>query len=118
MFVSKLATYNPSRLSPKRFSGDKNLNIRITLLSAGIRKMKMKAKWLPIAAAVTAALASQAAFAVDFHGYFRSGVGVSGDGDMVKYNVKRLVVWVTKMILTAKFSWVRKSSTKMARLST
>ncbi|EQC04172.2 maltoporin [Aeromonas salmonicida subsp. pectinolytica 34mel] len=44
--------------------------------------MKMKAKWLPIAAAVTAALASQAAFAVDFHGYFRSGVGVSKDGDM------------------------------------
>ncbi len=34
------------------------MNIRITLLSAGIRKMKMKAKWLPIAAAVTAALAS------------------------------------------------------------
>ncbi|KTA83086.1 maltoporin [Aeromonas salmonicida] len=44
--------------------------------------MKMKAKWLPIAAAVTAALASQAAFAVDFHGYFRSGVGVSTDGSM------------------------------------
>ena len=42
----------------------------------------MKMKWLPIAAAVTAALASQAAFAVDFHGYFRSGVGVSKDGDM------------------------------------
>ncbi|GKQ98330.1 hypothetical protein KAM461_25800 [Aeromonas hydrophila] len=42
----------------------------------------MKAKWLPIAAAVTAALASQAAFAVDFHGYFRSGVGVSTDGSM------------------------------------
>ncbi|HAU4893383.1 maltoporin [Aeromonas hydrophila] len=63
---------------------------RITLLSAGIRKMKMKAKWLPIAAAVTAALASQAAFAVDFHGYFRSGVGVSGDGDMVKYNVNKV----------------------------
>ena len=42
----------------------------------------MKAKWLPIAAAVTAALASQAAFAVDFHGYFRSGVGVSEDGSM------------------------------------
>ncbi|MCX7133420.1 hypothetical protein, partial [Aeromonas sp.] len=66
MFVTKLATYNRPRLSPKRFYGDKNLNIRITLLSAGIRKMKMKAKWLPIAAAVTAALASQAAFAVDF----------------------------------------------------
>ncbi|MBF4799549.1 maltoporin [Aeromonas hydrophila] len=63
---------------------------RITLLSAGIRKMKMKAKWLPIAAAVTAALASQAAFAVDFHGYFRSGVGVSGDGDMVKYSVNKV----------------------------
>ncbi|MGS3179410.1 maltoporin [Aeromonas dhakensis] len=42
----------------------------------------MKAKWLPIAAAVTAALASQAAFAVDFHGYMRSGVGVSDNGDM------------------------------------
>nr|WP_206617208.1 maltoporin [Aeromonas caviae] len=52
--------------------------------------MKMKAKWLPIAAAVTAALASQAAFAVDFHGYFRSGVGVSGDGEMVKYNEKKV----------------------------
>lgn len=50
----------------------------------------MKAKWLPIAATVTAALASQAAFAVDFHGYFRSGVGVSGDGDMVKYNVNKV----------------------------
>ncbi|MFQ2227794.1 maltoporin [Aeromonas hydrophila] len=50
----------------------------------------MKAKWLPIAAAVTAALASQAAFAVDFHGYFRSGVGVSGDGDMVKYSVNKV----------------------------
>nr|WP_203130926.1 maltoporin [Aeromonas jandaei] len=44
--------------------------------------MTMKMKWLPIAAAVTAALASQAAFAVDFHGYMRSGVGVSNDGDM------------------------------------
>ncbi|HEH9419119.1 TPA: maltoporin [Aeromonas sobria] len=44
--------------------------------------MTMKMKWLPIAAAVTAALASQAAFAVDFHGYFRSGVGVSDNGDM------------------------------------
>ncbi|HDT6076224.1 MULTISPECIES: maltoporin [Aeromonas] len=42
----------------------------------------MKMKWLPIAAAVTAALASQAAFAVDFHGYMRSGVGVSDNGDM------------------------------------
>ncbi|MFQ2919389.1 maltoporin [Aeromonas allosaccharophila] len=42
----------------------------------------MKMKWLPIAAAVTAALASQAAFAVDFHGYFRSGIGVSDNGDM------------------------------------
>ncbi|MBZ6074232.1 maltoporin [Aeromonas schubertii] len=42
----------------------------------------MKAKWLPIAAAVTAALASASASAVDFHGYFRSGVGVSDNGDM------------------------------------
>ncbi|WP_081100705.1 maltoporin LamB [Aeromonas salmonicida] len=53
----------------------------------------MKAKWLPIAAAVTAALASQAAFAVDFHGYFRSGIGISEDGDMQtfdKHKVGRL----------------------------
>jgi maltoporin len=85
MFVTKLATYNRPRLSPKRFYGDKNLNIRITLLSAGIRKMKMKAKWLPIAAAVTAALASQAAFAVDFHGYMRSGVGTSDNGSLQTY---------------------------------
>ncbi|RQM72272.1 maltoporin LamB [Aeromonas jandaei] len=40
----------------------------------------MKMKWLPIAAAVTAALASQAAFAVDFHGYMRGGFGVSDNG--------------------------------------
>ena len=79
----------------------------------------MKMKWLPIAAAVTAALASQAAFAVDFHGYFRSGVGVSGDGDMQTLNTTsiKLAVWVTKMIPTVKCNWVRKYSTKMARLS-
>ncbi len=52
--------------------------------------MKMKAKWLPIAAAVTAALASQAAFAVDFHGYMRSGVGVSDNGDL-QINAKNKV---------------------------
>ncbi len=52
--------------------------------------MKMKAKWLPIAAAVTAALASQAAFAVDFHGYMRSGVGVSDNGDMQTYDKKKV----------------------------
>ncbi|MGL4932157.1 MAG: carbohydrate porin, partial [Aeromonas sp.] len=50
----------------------------------------MKMKWLPIAAAVTAALASQAAFAVDFHGYFRSGLGISGDGDMQTYNKNKV----------------------------
>lgn len=53
----------------------------------------MNAKWLPIAAAVTAALASASVSAVDFHGYFRSGVGVSGDGDMqtwAKQKVGRL----------------------------
>ncbi len=50
----------------------------------------MKMKWLPIAAAVTAALASQAAFAVDFHGYFRSGVGVSDNGDMQTMNKNRV----------------------------
>ena len=50
----------------------------------------MKMKWLPIAAAVTAALASQAAFAVDFHGYFRSGVGVSSDGDMQTWSKQKV----------------------------
>ncbi|WP_423840781.1 maltoporin [Vibrio mytili] len=33
-----------------------------------------------IAAAVAASLAAGSAFAVDFHGYMRAGVGVSGDG--------------------------------------
>ncbi|MBZ6067160.1 maltoporin [Aeromonas schubertii] len=50
----------------------------------------MKAKWLPIAAAVTAALASASASAVDFHGYFRSGVGVSGDGDMQTWSKQKV----------------------------
>lgn len=42
----------------------------------------MKAKWLPISAAVIMALGSASASAVDFHGYFRSGVAVSKDGAM------------------------------------
>lgn len=42
----------------------------------------MKAKWLPISAAVIMALGSASASAVEFHGYFRSGVGVSDNGDM------------------------------------
>jgi maltoporin len=42
----------------------------------------MNAKWLPISAAVIMALGSASASAVDFHGYFRSGVGVSQDGAM------------------------------------
>lgn len=50
----------------------------------------MKMKWLPIAAAVTAALASQAAFAVDFHGYMRSGIGISDNGDMQTMNKQRV----------------------------
>ena len=45
----------------------------------------MTAKWLPISAAVIMALGSASASAVDFHGYFRSGVGVSQDGDMQTY---------------------------------
>ncbi len=40
----------------------------------------MKAKWLPISAAVIMALGSASASAVDFHGYMRSGVGISEDG--------------------------------------
>ncbi|NRD75453.1 maltoporin [Shewanella sp. VB17] len=46
----------------------------------------MKMKYLPLAAAVTAVLTSQAAFAVDFHGYMRSGIGVSDNGDMQTYS--------------------------------
>ena len=42
----------------------------------------MTAKWLPISAAVIMALGSASASAVDFHGYFRSGVGVSDNGDV------------------------------------
>ncbi|MGL4206239.1 MAG: maltoporin [Aeromonadaceae bacterium] len=42
----------------------------------------MKAKWLPISAAVIMALGSASASAVDFHGYMRSGVGVSDNGSM------------------------------------
>ena len=41
---------------------------------AGRRTDSMKAKWLPISAAVALALGSFSASAVDFHGYFRSGV--------------------------------------------
>ena len=40
----------------------------------------MKAKWLPLAAGVALAAGSVAASAVDFHGYFRSGIQVSGRG--------------------------------------
>ena len=50
----------------------------------------MKAKWLPIAAAVTAALASQAAFAVDFHGYMRAGFGTSDNGAQQVMNKQRV----------------------------
>lgn len=53
----------------------------------------MKAKWLPISAAVAMALASASASAVDFHGYMRSGVGVSDNGGMQtmdKHKVGRL----------------------------
>ncbi|MGL5302980.1 MAG: maltoporin [Aeromonas sp.] len=50
----------------------------------------MKMKWLPIAAAVTAALASQAALAVDFHGYMRSSVGVSSDGSMQTFGKQKV----------------------------
>ena len=40
----------------------------------------MKAKWLPISAAVIMALGSASASAVDFHGYMRSGIGMNADG--------------------------------------
>ena len=42
-------------------------------------ELRMK-KVSMIAAAVAASLAAGSAFAVDFHGYMRAGVGVSGDG--------------------------------------
>ena len=50
----------------------------------------MKAKWLPISAAVIMALGSASASAVDFHGYMRSGVGISKDGDMQTYGKNKV----------------------------
>ncbi|MEZ7862277.1 MAG: maltoporin [Aeromonadaceae bacterium] len=50
----------------------------------------MKAKWLPISAAVIMALGSASASAVDFHGYMRSGVGISQDGDMQVYSKNKV----------------------------
>ena len=50
----------------------------------------MKAKWLPISAAVIMALGSASASAVDFHGYMRSGVGVSDNGTMQTLEKKKV----------------------------
>ena len=50
----------------------------------------MTAKWLPISAAVIMALGSASASAVDFHGYMRSGVGISKDGDMQTYGKNKV----------------------------
>jgi len=50
----------------------------------------MTAKWLPISAAVIMALGTTSAFAVDFHGYFRSGVGISQDGDTQTYEKNKV----------------------------
>ena len=50
----------------------------------------MKIKVLPIAAAVTAALLASSVSAVEFHGYFRSGVGVSDDGSQKCTDVKEV----------------------------
>ena len=50
----------------------------------------MTAKWLPISAAVIMALGSASASAVDFHGYMRSAVGVSQDGDMQTYGKNKV----------------------------
>ena len=43
----------------------------------------MKAKWLPLSAAVALAFASVSASAVDFHGYARSGIQTSTNGGEV-----------------------------------
>lgn len=50
----------------------------------------MKAKWLPISAAVAMALASASASAVDFHGYMRSGLGISQDGSTQTYEKNKV----------------------------
>ncbi len=50
----------------------------------------MKAKWLPISAAVIMALGSASASAVDFHGYMRSGVGISQDGATQTYEQNKV----------------------------
>jgi len=43
----------------------------------------MKAKWLPISAAVAMALASASASAVDFHGYARASMNLNTDGGSI-----------------------------------
>jgi len=45
----------------------------------------MKAKLLSASVAMALAMTATAASAVDFHGYFRSGVGVSNDGGLQTY---------------------------------
>jgi maltoporin len=54
----------------------------MTIYPQGIKENIMTAKWLPISAAVIMALGSASASAVDFHGYMRSGVGISDNGGM------------------------------------
>ena len=51
----------------------------------------MKAKWLPISAAVALALGSIPASAVDFHGYARSGINYSAQGGNAYCLDKQLV---------------------------
>ncbi|WP_409422236.1 maltoporin [Pseudaeromonas sp. ZJS20] len=46
----------------------------------------MKAKLLSASVAMALAMTATAASAVDFHGYFRSGVGVSKDGGTTEWN--------------------------------
>lgn len=50
----------------------------------------MKTRLHTVAAALALALSSGSAFAIDFHGYLRSGVGVSADGGLAEYQKNKV----------------------------
>ncbi len=74
-----------------------------------------------VSVALAAALASPSLFAassvpIDFHGYLRSGVGVSRDGGMEEWQKIKLAVWVTRPIPTASWSWAQRCTKERCQL--
>ena len=66
-----------------------------------------------LSVALAAALIAPSAFAataaiptIDFHGYMRAGVGVSGDGSEAEWQKISWAVWGTSRIPTASWSWL------------